>query len=147
MITAFVHSRKLRSPFVRGELCLLRFEELFFKRYLIFTIQLILSGQQETFTVTHFADAFIAVDHAGCTVVSRTSAAMRARDGVFWNGYLTIASTGLADSCPAKLDPAGCTVVYRSSTAMKASDHRHVCSSLSSYTISLLSQRFILVIM
>lgn len=56
---------------------------------------LILSGQQATFTVTHFADAFIAVDHAGCTVV------------------------------------------HRSSTAMKASDYRHVCSSLSLYTIYL----------
>ncbi|MDP2854120.1 MAG: hypothetical protein Q8O28_07715 [Smithellaceae bacterium] len=96
---------------------------------------LILSRQQATFTVTHFTDAFIAVDHAGCTVVSRTSITMRARDGVFWNGYLTIASTGLADSLPTWLDPAGCAVVHRSSTAMKASDHRHVCSSLSLYTI------------
>jgi hypothetical protein len=93
-------------------------------------VSIILSGQQATFTVTYFADAFIAVNHTGCTVVSRTSAAMRARDGVFWNGYLTIASTGLADSLPTGFDPAGCAVVHRSSTAMKASDQRHVCSSL-----------------
>lgn len=46
-------------------------------------VSIILSGQQATFTVTHFADAFIVVDHAGCAVVPRTATAMRARDGVF----------------------------------------------------------------
>jgi hypothetical protein len=60
--------------------------------------------------------------------VHRSSAAMRAGDGIFRNGYLAVPSAGLADSLPV-VDPAGGTVVHRSSTAMKASDQRHVFPS------------------